>query len=139
MKKFTYVNNTEQEFEEFPIDRNSWVYAAQPSKLPGRYTPTVQVFLSKTDYDRSKNYHVKANQVALNAGKSVGVTAQTLAIGVPVGVYVPIQWNQYNGRFEIRTEELVNEELIYHADYAPKEKVQKAKEAVVTDEDSETP
>lgn len=117
---FNFTDGKTVSFDKFKIQANQVIHVAQPAKRPGAYTHTTTVYVNKDVFDFTETMRRSYTRAATRNEKTiplldnlqVGVTTQKLDIGIPAGVYVPMRWNQYNGRYEISTETLENDTLI---------------------------
>lgn len=130
--KFIFSDGKTIEFNKYTPKAGQTLYVGQPAKRPGAYTHTVQCFVPddvKAFDARIRNAWGGAKRTAENIpimdAVHIGITAETLTIGIPKGAYVPLRWNQYNSRFEIYTETLENDELILEPSIATPETIAK--------------
>ncbi len=115
---FNFEDGTNVEFEKLAnINRHEYLYGGQPAKIPGQAAGTVGFYVApeiytwdrETRWDRT-GLKVKTSKFAQNI--QVGLLMQKAAVGLPIGSYVPIKWNNAMNRFDVFLTGLTNEKLI---------------------------
>lgn len=127
MPTFSYTDGKKFTFEKFKPDAAYRVPVGQPPRSAGRYVGTVNVYVEQAlfNFEREHRRHYRTvrdvKTIPFLDNPHIAVTCDPLAIGVPVGVYVPIRWNNYNNRFEIVLDGLENDDLILEDSLASEE------------------
>lgn len=119
---FEFEDRDKVEVKAFTANPHQYLYCGQPAKTAGQYTYTVAVLVPTDLFEAfAKQYPDRQKELTKKFGNNifVGILRSTMAVGVPYGSYVPIQWNPHMNRFDIITTKLVNPKLLVSMKYAP--------------------
>lgn len=117
--KFVFENGDEVPFNKFKVIRHEYLQCGQPAKIPGKFTSTVSVYVTKEvfDYERKERYERRAAD-GIGAKTQVGVLSYRADVGIPSGAYVPLRWNNATRRFDVYLIGLTNDKLILDEEIA---------------------